>query len=94
MAIVENVVQKLQQSQLNEYATYQPNQLLANEIGNHITNMGFLYTGFINEPGTGDHSILIQLDVEINADDVDVGSGKEGYYAYLFDKNTSYSDSA
>ncbi len=26
--------------------------------------------------------------------DVDVGSGKEGYYAYLFDKNTLYSDSA
>lgn len=83
MAIVENVVQKLQQSQLNEYATYEPNQLLANEIGNHITNMGFLYTGFINEPGTGYHSILIQLDVELNADDVDVVMSDNVMYCYL-----------
>lgn len=83
MAIEDNVVQKLQQSQMNEYATYQPNQLLANEIGNHITNMGFLYTGFINEPGDSGRSILIQLDVELNADDVDVVMSDNVIYCYL-----------
>lgn len=83
MAIKDNVVQRLAQSRLNEYATYQPNQLLANEIGNHIANMGFLYTGFINEPGTSDHSVMVQLDVELNADDVDVVMSDNVIYCYL-----------
>lgn len=83
MAILENVMQRLQKSQLNEYATYEPNQLLANEIGDHITNMGFLYTGFISEPATGDQSIPIQLDVELNADDVDVVMSENVMYCYL-----------
>ena len=45
--IEDNVMQRLQGSQMNEYASYQPNQLLANAIGNYITGMGFFYDGYI-----------------------------------------------
>lgn len=81
--IEDNVVQRLQESQMNEYANYQPNQLLATAIGNHITRMGFLYDGYIHEPNSDTVGIPIQLDIELNADDVDVTMSDNVIYCYI-----------
>ena len=81
--IEDNVMQKLQESQMNEYASYQPNQLLANAIGNYITGMGFFYDGYIHEPNSDTVGIPIQLDIELNADDVDVTMSENVIYCYI-----------
>ena len=47
----------------NEYASYKPNQLLANSIGNYITGMGFFYDGYISEPNSDELGIPVKLDI-------------------------------
>lgn len=83
MTIEDNVVSKLQGNPTNEYASYQPNQLLANSIGNYITGMGFLYDGYISEPNSEDLGVPVKLDVELNGDDVDVTMSDNVMYCYV-----------
>lgn len=81
--IEEGVMSKLQNSGMNEATTYRPNQLLANAIGDYITTMGFLYTGYINEPNSDELGIPVQIDVELNGDDVDVTMSDNVMYCYI-----------
>lgn len=81
--IEEGVMSKLQNSEMNEATNYRPNQLLANAIGDHITTMGFLYTGHINEPSSDELGIPVQIDVELNGDDVDVVMSDNVMYCYI-----------
>lgn len=68
---------------MNEYATYQPNQLIANEIGNHITGMGFYYAGTISEPDSDAIGIPVMLNVDLNGDDVDATMSENVIYCYI-----------
>lgn len=83
MAIEDNVVNKLHENPTNEYASYKPNQLLANSIGNYITGMGFFYDGYISEPNSDELGIPVKLDIELNSDDVDVTMSDNVMYCYV-----------
>ena len=74
----------------NESVSYEPNQLLAQVIGDHITNMGFYYRGFINEPGSDETGIPVNLNVELNGDDVDVLVSPNVMYCFINAANIDY----
>lgn len=74
----------------NESVSYEPNQLLAQVIGDHITSMGFYYRGFINEPGSDETGIPVNLNVELNGDDVDVLVSPNVMYCFINAANIDY----
>lgn len=76
-------------SEMNEYASYQPNQLVATEIGSFITGMGFLYSGYIVDPTVDDLRVECKLDIELNSDDVDVTMTDNVIYCFIDSRSIS-----
>ena len=75
---------------LNEYANYEPNQLLANVIGNYISGMMFSYEGYISDSNYIKDVIPIRLNIELNGDDVDVIASPNVIYCYINASNIDY----
>ena len=101
MAIENSIMDKLPKP-MNEWATYKPNDLVANAIGDHITGMGFYYSGSISEAGSTEIGIPVMLNVDLNGDDVDatmsenviycfINADKIDYFTKIMDPNVRYS---
>lgn len=88
--IETNILKKLSSQPVNEAVTYEPNQLLAQVIGNHITGMGFYYPAYISEPQSDETGISVNLDVELNGDDVDVMVSPNVMYCFINAANIDY----
>ena len=86
-AIMQNIKSNLI---TNESVKYEPNQLLAQVIGDYITGMGFYYGGFINEPNSDETGISVNLNVELNGDDVDVMVSPNVMYCFINAQNIDY----
>lgn len=88
--IETNILKKLNPQPVNEAVTYQPNQLLAQVIGNHVTGMGFYYPAYISEPQSDEAGISVNLNVDLNGDDVDVMVSPNVMYCYINASNIDY----
>ena len=82
MAIESSIMDKLPKP-MNEWATYKPNDLVANAIGDHITGMGFYYSGSISETGSTEVGIPVMLNVDLNGDDVDATMSENVIYCFI-----------
>lgn len=82
MAIEDKIIDQLPKP-ISEYASYQPHQLLANEIGDHITGMGFYYAGTISETDSDGIGFPVMLNVDLNGDDIDATMSENVIYCYM-----------
>lgn len=81
MMTIENKIMDKLPNPMHE-ATYKPHDLIANAIGDHITGMGFYYSGTIHETGST-ATIPVMLNVDLNGDDVDATMSENVIYCFI-----------